>query len=179
MWNDGEQERWTFACATGNSDQLPLYRFAGCRVYCQTASKHFPTSGNTLCLILGLMHIVSSISSCSSSAFPVAFCTENKTKEGKFSTEQVLRVIITCNCHIFMLFVQIYMKIVGSASVDIYRLFTLIYWMHFSSEFSENTAARLLYRWVVIQNNRPQRFDSITGLQDATATVWPKMFSVW
>ena len=47
--------------------------------------------------IMSYTYHVSSMSSRSSSAFPVAFCTENKTKEGKFSTEQVLRVIITCD----------------------------------------------------------------------------------
>jgi len=69
-------------------------------------------------------YYVSSISSRSSSAFPGAFCTENKTKEGTFSTQQVLRVIITCDCHMFMLFVRIYMKTVGSSAVDTHRVFT-------------------------------------------------------
>jgi len=32
MWNGDEQKRRAFACATGNSDQLQLRRFAGYRV---------------------------------------------------------------------------------------------------------------------------------------------------
>jgi len=117
-------------------------------------------------------YYVSSISSRSSSAFPGAFCTENKTKEGTFSTQQVLRVIITCDCHMFMLFVRIYMKTVGSSAVDIYRLFTPKSLNELFLRIFQNPCGTFALS-VSCHTNRhlPQCFDSITGLQNATAVI--------